>query len=214
MFGCVIHFVKCVLGHYEKIPYSDGAIRSIYHLRELEVYRMMHLQHSATHLDAFLTHDWPNYVWEHGDVAALLRIKPFFREDIDKGALGSPPGRQILDALMPSFWFSGHLHVKFEAVVPHAAATTSSTADASEAVEAAPAAAIKTTRFLALDKVIPGRPYLQFLQIPLTGSSTIYDDNELHYDPEWLSIVVRTHQELRKSHFKYPTPPKPCSAEV
>ncbi len=30
-------------GHYERPPFSENSLRSIYHLRELEVYRMMHL---------------------------------------------------------------------------------------------------------------------------------------------------------------------------
>lgn len=33
--------------------------------------------------------------------------------------LGSVPGEFLLKQLQPSFWFAGHLHVKFAAVVRH-----------------------------------------------------------------------------------------------
>ena len=70
------------------------------------------------------------------------------------GSLGSPPGAQLLQLLQPRFWFSAHMHVKFAAVVTHG--TTAPGDDAS-----APAAAPRTTRFLALDKCLPRRDYLQ-----------------------------------------------------
>ena len=35
-----------------------------------------------------MSHDWPNEIHKYGDTEALLRRKPFFREDIDKGELG------------------------------------------------------------------------------------------------------------------------------
>jgi lariat debranching enzyme len=46
------------LGHYERPPYSEDAMRSVYHLRELEVYRMSHMANSAHPVDIFLSHDW------------------------------------------------------------------------------------------------------------------------------------------------------------
>lgn len=99
---------------------------------------------SDRNVDIFLTHDWPTGVWDYGDVDTLLRIKPHFRGDIEKGVLGSPPARKILDHLQPHLWFSGHMHIKFPAVVPHPTAESTSTSP-------------RVTRFLALDKVIPGR---------------------------------------------------------
>lgn len=152
-------------GHFERPPYTDNTMRSVYHLRAYEVRQMLHLPSptspqptSDRPVDIFLTHDWPSRVWEYGDVDSLLRLKPYFRADIDKGELGSPPARQILDHLQPSFWFSGHLHVKFPAVIPHPPSldVEGTTTPVSPRV----------TRFLALDKVIPGRLVCACLLVP------------------------------------------------
>ena len=60
---------------------------------------------------------------------------------VEDGRLGSPPARALMGALRPRYWFSAHMHTKFAALVPHA------DGDA--------------TRFLALDKCLPGRHFLQ-----------------------------------------------------
>lgn len=70
-------------------------------------------------MDVFLSHDWPVGITAHGDVAGLLRRKPFFRADIEKGELGSPPAMDLLLRLKPKWWFSAHLHCRFEASVVH-----------------------------------------------------------------------------------------------
>jgi lariat debranching enzyme len=133
------------LGHFESPPYSDDAMRSVYHLREIEVYRLAHLRptvsndNSSPRLEVFLSHDWPTGVWQYGDTAALLRRKPFLRDDLTSGRLGSPPLMQILRLLRPARWFAAHLHTLFEAHVP------------------GEDGAGDGTSFLALDKVLPGR---------------------------------------------------------
>ena len=67
----------------------------------------------------FLSHDWPQGIEHHGDLRGLLRRKPYFRDDINKGALGSPPMMGLLRTLQPQWWFSAHLHCRFEATVVH-----------------------------------------------------------------------------------------------
>jgi len=69
-----------------------------------------------------VSHDWPNMIERHGDTAGLLRRKPFFRAEVEQGTLGSPPLLELLRALRPRWWFSAHLHVRFEAVYRHAGA--------------------------------------------------------------------------------------------
>lgn len=54
----------------------------------------------------------------------LLRRKPFFKDDIRSGALGSPPLFELLKTLKPDWWFSAHLHVKFEATYLHPGVTS------------------------------------------------------------------------------------------
>lgn len=55
----------------------------------------------------------------HGDAPGLLRRKPYFRADVEKGALGSPPLMGLLRNLKPHWWFAAHLHCRFEATVVH-----------------------------------------------------------------------------------------------
>jgi len=43
-------------GHFERPPYNAGSMRSAYHVRELEVHRLLRV---CQPLDVFLSHDWP-----------------------------------------------------------------------------------------------------------------------------------------------------------
>lgn len=127
-------------------------MRSIYHLRELEIIKMQYMSQSRRNVDVFLSHDWPRYIWEHGDKNTLLQIKPYFKDDIDKGQLGSPPLREILERVKPEFWFAAHLHVKFPAVFVHSDDLKASPQNEQPGIKRS-----SVTKFLALDKVIPGR---------------------------------------------------------
>ena len=70
-------------------------------------------------IDIFVSHDWPKDVARHGDMGQLLRKKPFLKSEIDSGTFGSPPGKDILYALRPQYWFAAHMHCKYPAVVHH-----------------------------------------------------------------------------------------------
>ncbi|CDO68096.1 hypothetical protein BN946_scf185044.g4 [Trametes cinnabarina] len=102
-------------GHHERPPYNHSALRSIYHIREYNVRRLSLLSPPAI----FLSHDWPQGIEHHGDTRDLLRRKPYFREDVRTGALGSPPLMGLLRTLRPQWWFAAHLHCRFEALVVH-----------------------------------------------------------------------------------------------
>lgn len=66
-----------------------------------------------------MSHDWPAGVYNHGNYKQLVRFKPYFAEEMEKGTLGSPPAMEILKDVKPSYWFSAHLHAKFAAIVQH-----------------------------------------------------------------------------------------------
>ncbi|KZT66668.1 DBR1-domain-containing protein [Daedalea quercina L-15889] len=102
-------------GHYERVPYNHGSMRSIYHIREYNVRKLSLLSSPAV----FLSHDWPQGIEHHGDLRYLLRRKPHFRDDVKKGVLGSPPLMNLLHTLKPDWWFAAHLHCRFEARVAH-----------------------------------------------------------------------------------------------
>ncbi|PVF95639.1 hypothetical protein CPB86DRAFT_568097 [Serendipita vermifera] len=104
------------LGHFERIPYDNSALRSVYHVRAYDVCKLSLLTPGP---EVMISHDWPEGIYKHGNTAALLRAKPFFKSDIDKGELGNPHMMDLMKALRPSWWFAAHLHVRFQAEYDH-----------------------------------------------------------------------------------------------
>lgn len=155
-------------GHHESPPYDQNSIRSVYHYRQLEIFR---LQQVSQNVDIMVSHDWPTDVYNYGDAAQLIRFKPHFRDEIHENKLGSPPLYELMKIMKPEYWFAGHLHCKFAAVVPHEEDNTQ-------------------TKFLALDKCLPKRRFLQFLDIDVSGRPCTSDD--LQYDLEWLTVLYLT----------------------
>ncbi|TFK83676.1 DBR1-domain-containing protein [Polyporus arcularius HHB13444] len=243
------------LGHYERIPYNHGTMRSIYHIRQYNIIRLSLLSSPTV----FLSHDWPQGIEHHGDLRGLLRRKPYFRDDINKGALGSPPMMGLLRTLKPDWWFSAHLHCRFEAAVVHqAGAGTSDSAGASASAEktnpdeisidddeedagtATSAPADKTenstaqrinpdeitldeeedeveappppppppteTKFLALDKCLPRRQFLEVIDVEPPSSFPSTSPPTLAFDPEWLAITraFNQHMSLARTQSPYP----------
>nr|SVE93028.1 EOG090X06RW [Moina brachiata] len=156
-------------GHFEKSPYTNGTMRSAYHVRNLEVFRLKQLKGK---IDIFLSHDWPRGIYNYADTTELLHWKPFFRNEIANNTLGSQAAETLLHELKPNYWFSAHLHCRFAATVNHNDE--------------------EKTEFLALDKCLPRRKYLELIDIPHETPKSI----ELSYDPEWLAILRLTNHLL------------------
>ncbi|URE29788.1 Lariat debranching enzyme, C-terminal domain [Musa troglodytarum] len=148
--------------HFERPPYNESDLRSVYHIREYDVMKLKHIKEP---IDIFISHDWPVGIYEYGNLKRLVQRKPHFQEEIRKRTLGSLPAAELLNQLKPHYWFSGHLHCNFAAVIQHRDNGS-------------------ITKFLALDKCLPGRKFLQIVDV-----NSDPGPYEIQYDEEWLAIT-------------------------
>ena len=216
--------------HHERLPYNDSDLRSAYHVREMEVRKLLQIR---TQVDVCISHDWPRAIEWTGNWKRLFARKKDFEAESREGTLGSPAARYVLDRLRPPYWFAAHLHCKFAGMVEHDAAEASQTQDTnqrdlpsqsntiaekdstvSEELRALLPDAFKrpealkppkpktlpfpedisnkTTRFLALDKCLPHRDFLQLLEVESTNDQvhdSVARPYSLSYDKEWLAIT-------------------------
>ncbi|CAM9546103.1 unnamed protein product, partial [Choristocarpus tenellus] len=142
------------MGRHECPPYTKDTLRSVYYVRELEVFKMSQL---TGHLDIGLSHDWPRGIVSYGDADSLFRKKSFLRDEVNDNSLGSPAAEHLLHKLQPDYWFSAHLHVKFPAVVPHASPREGQGRPGGVSIPGPMGGSQGLTRFLSLDKCLPKR---------------------------------------------------------
>ncbi|KAJ3852351.1 lariat debranching enzyme, C-terminal domain-containing protein [Lentinula lateritia] len=109
-----------ISGHFERQPYNQDDLRSVYHIRESAIRQLSLLPPSSPSSSSpttiFLSHDWPLNITSYAspsNLNQLLRKKPYFRQEVSEGKLGSPPLMGLLQVLRPRWWFSAHLHVGF-----------------------------------------------------------------------------------------------------
>jgi len=245
-------------GHYEKAPYDNDTVRSVYHTREADTRRLSLLRNrEGRHdkADVVMSHDWPRRVAYGGDMEMLFRKKKFLRKEVLDGSLGSPGGEWLLKDLKPKWWFSAHLHVRFEALIRHdpvaptppeiihcpvarpklnfsnnanqLAARALNNGGNKEKNEGEKEEKVVTqkeepvdgleqvTRFLALDKCLPRRQFLEILEIKRPEEEW-GKEVKFEYDPEWMAILKKTEcwtsQSRSVNHL--PNIPPPTTEEV
>ncbi|KAG7817134.1 hypothetical protein KL928_003869 [Ogataea angusta] len=183
----------------ETLPYDRSTIRSVYHYRNTEVTALKLLQPSNETI--MVSHDWPEGIYEYGRKDQLLRCKPFFKSDMEKHQLGSPPLMALLRHLRPSHWFSAHMHVKFEATVSWKPSQENEKINKEEIElelnDASEETADLPTRFLALDKCLPRRKFMEVFRLAQLDVPTKLAGLDFFYDPEYISIL-RTVELYRK----------------
>lgn len=232
--------------HYERLPYDLRTVKSIYHVRDLDVRKLLSVR---TQVDICISHDWPKEIVWKGKWQQLFRFKPYFETDARSGRLGSLAAQRIMDRLRPKHWFAAHLHCKYAALVQHendlktdikpetlpgsvanesangvknadeidielesdqgqSPPATPENADVSESLRSELPASFrressaslphpvdivnKITNFLALDKCLPNRRFLQILNVESISNSpqpSSVPPHRLQYDKEWLAIT-------------------------
>ena len=245
-------------GHFERPPYDHHALKSVYYTRELEIYRMALLSVPLSDtptvvkpLDVVMSHEWPSFIWNYGNRVNLLKEKPFFETDMASGRLGSIHLMNLLHILKPSFWFCAHLHCKFAAIVPWATLSPAAGGEKTEGGARPPppplpppaastdiplcssaVSSSKCTRFLSLDKVLPGRDFLQIIEVEVDkgddekgggekeeseekeGSAEHTDEDgleeercgDIEFDAHWMCILQKTHNYLTTNRGGVPIP--------
>ncbi|KAH7559494.1 hypothetical protein BM1_04431 [Bipolaris maydis] len=126
--------------HYERLPYNNDDVKSIYHVRELEVRKLVQIR---TQVDIGLSHDWPRGMEWKGNFRQLFKWKPDFEKEAKDGTLGSVAAKTVLERLRPPHWFSAHMHAKFPAVWEHV--DISNRTEQSKHTEGSPAAVMNAS---------------------------------------------------------------------
>lgn len=166
----------CNRGRFERLPFNPDSIRSIYHTRRLDIFRLQLLSRNADDkdpLDVFLSHDWPGRIYDYGNKNQLIRFKPHFERDIQRKALGSPLTEPLIKQLKPKKWFAAHLHCKFQAQVKH---------DTNG----------RCTEFLSLNKIENRRNFMEVIDLEPNQAQESEHDDDLYHDVEWLTILKKT----------------------
>lgn len=170
------------LGRFERVPFTQGDLRSVYHMREYDAFLLRQITRDV---DIMMSHDWPSCITQYGNHQDLVKRKPFFKQEVKEKRLGNPLLNNVLHKMKPSHWFASHLHCRFDAKVEHGNG--------------------KSTKFLALDKCLPRR---QFVDIVTVDKSN--DGSGFRYDEEWIQILKR-YQDLLS--FKKETVEMPMNSE-
>ncbi|QPG77015.1 hypothetical protein FOA43_004410 [Brettanomyces nanus] len=188
----------------EALPYNRWAIRMVYHYRKDDYMKLRLLNECNDSI--VVSHDWPEGIYRWGSLNYLLKKKPFFKKDIEKGELGSPMNRELLEHLRPKYWMAAHLHVGYKVTVDWNKKRQITKVDNKDEIdldldlseedqdaekESKPIASVHDTTFLALDKCLPRRHYLEILDVPLTNDKhrSAITESPLYFDLEYISLM-------------------------
>ncbi|KAI3652048.1 hypothetical protein MP228_003351 [Amoeboaphelidium protococcarum] len=185
-------------GYTERSPFNEQSKRSIYHQRRIEVLRMK-LYNDIYHMSQdqedkvqdnmiFLSHDWPQGIYKHAsdqELQSLYKYKSFLRPEIESCELGSPASQEILRCLKPQYWFAAHMHCRFEVSYPHGEIRAELESESEQRLQSSK----PVTQFLALDKCLPRRQYMEVIDV-----ENVSPEFELKYDICWLAVLKATIQ--------------------
>lgn len=179
----------------------SSRVRELYHVRSSDLTPLFMLKEP---LDLMLSHDWPTGVVYHGNTQELLKKKPFFEKDVRMNQLGSPINWKLLRQLKPKWWLSAHLHVKYEATVKHNKRKKKNDDEVDLDLSSDEESKESQTKFLALDKCLPRREWLDVINVePDTSHPSWEYKDTLYWDPEFVSnlqLIANRNKEVSESH--------------
>ena len=194
-------------------------LHSSHYVRLFELWKLAHIG-GRVRPDIMMSHDWPEFIAHYGHKDTLLRMRPQFKKSVDSDSLGAQPYLKLLRHLQPRFWLSGHMHVKYTATVQHANNPTNPNSQTGKLEDLAkqlqaqetqnvqpicPKHPVTETEFLALDKPLPGREFVDVIHLPFASGEreTEVILNEcgeplpasplLRHDLDWLAIIKASH---------------------
>ncbi|KAL5369788.1 Dbr1p-like RNA lariat debranching enzyme [Cryptosporidium parvum] len=173
-------------GYYESKPFTEESKRSWYHIRWLEIQKLLLIENIKSNflgstesrkVDVMISHDWPNGIERFGNLNYLIRRKPYLKEDIELGRLGIPGCIELIEHLRPTFWFSGHHHCFFDASIEFENQLYSS-------------------EFRAIDKFKNSNSPVRYFDI-----NSNKNDVRIYLDFEWLTILRSVKANIPKGNF-------------
>lgn len=199
----------------ETLPLNASTLRSIYHIKPKNYVKLLLMQNQHDDFDIVLSHDWPQFIYNYGDKGYIMKQKPYFKADMESGKLGSPVSRNLLNHLSPRFWFSSHLHLRFETKVEHIDVPKQNLEeidldmdmDMMSSSTEPDSSAKQSTHFLALDKCGKHRRHLEIMEI--NPHDHVSSDKLLfYYDPRSVAVnkVVETFIKEHESEWLVLTP--------